>query len=439
MNIKFLLLLLGISLLMYSCGGDNEAVISRIAPPVKNVDAGKVKFLVDPTKDTLLKIESGSSIFIPANTLVDADNKPCEGPAEIRFEEYLNQADIILSGIPMEYDSAGESYIFESAGMFTIDALSENGEKLGIAEGKTVTVSQISTWADKSSGYNFYQFDTVAGQWRYLTTQVAEPAAPEPAIIETEKSADVKIKKSVRTVDDFVFDIDVNYTMYSELASMKDIMWKFSGNSKYPDPEKEQWIFDRTWPETTIERDQDQKGAYIIALRSSNTSFTTSVLPVSIDPATDGDIAAQAEKSVSLLGTQTAQMLVYDRTMQLSNFGVCNWDRIFAEVASPKKVHINFSLDGRQVPASYRIYQVYTNNNAVAECMPDKNSYVSLVPDVSLGFVYIAIDSDGNALVGRNTSRLYKASGSEPVDFELVKDSRVVKSRDDLLDIVMQV
>lgn len=440
MNIKFLLLLLGISLLVYSCGGTSDAVISTVTPPITNVNAGKVKFSIDPTKDTLIKILSGSTIFIPANTLTGSDNKPFEGTAEVQYEEYLNQADIILSGIPMVYDSAGESHIFESAGMFTIDAVTQQGEKLGIAEGKTITVSQVSQWEDKTSGYNFYQFDTVAGKWRYLTTQAAEPAAPEPAVIETEQSAEVKVKKNIRTVDDFVFDIDVNYTIYSELASMKDLLWKFSGNNKYPDPEKEQWIFDRNWPETTIDRDPDKKGAYVITLKSTNGSFSTSVVPVSVDPTDDEDISAQAENSVRLLGAQSAQMIAsaesYVRTMQISSFGICNWDRILA-MASPKKVSINFMCDGKAIPEGYRIYQVFTENNAVTECLLDNKSHMSMVPDFSQEFVYIAVDGDGNALVGRNTKSLYETAGNDPVEFELVKDSRKINSRKDLLDIIM--
>ncbi|HBG71553.1 MAG: hypothetical protein A2W93_07925 [Bacteroidetes bacterium GWF2_43_63] len=441
MNTKFLVLLLGISIFAYSCGNDKNAAIRKISPPVAKVDMGTNVFSIDPTKDTLLTIESGSTIFIPANSLTGADNKPYKGKAQVEYEEYMNQAEVILSGIPMQYDSAGETHYFESAGMFTIDAETPQGEKLKIADGKSVTVSQASPWADQTTGFNFYQFDTVAGKWRYLTTQDAEPLAPEPPVIETEENASINVKKNVRTVDDFVFDINVNYTMYKELADMKEIMWKFSGNKKYSDPEKEQWIFDLNWPDTQISRDESQPGAYVIVLKSTERTFKTSVVPVPVDPSDKADVIAQADKSMQKLGEQTASLIeysnVYRRTMEISSLGTCNWDLIF-RFLNPKRLKIRFFADGNELNKDIRIYQVLIERNVTMECTPENAYYSTLLP-TGEKVMYVAVNEQGEAYVGKDVGVLLRAEEDEVVEFELQKTAMPIKSREDLNGLICQV
>ena len=441
MNTKFLVLLLGISFMVVSCGNDKDARIRKISPPVANVDMGTDVFTIDPAKDTLLTIESGSTIFIPANSLVGADNKPIKGKAEVSYEEYLNQAEVILSGIPMTYDSAGETHYFESAGMFTIDAATPSGEKLKIADNKAVTVSQVSPWADLTSGYNFYQFDTVAGKWRYLTTQAAEPVAAEPPVIETEQDADVKVKKNVRTVDDFVFDINVNYTMYKELADMKEIMWKYSGNKQYPDPEKEQWIFDYNWPDTQISRDESKPGAYVIVLKSTEKTFKTSVVPVPVDASEQADVIARADKSMQKLGEQTAFLIensnLYRRTMEIGSLGTCNWDRIFMFL-NPKRLKIRFFADGEELDKDIRIYMVVVGRNVSMECIREGSYYATTMP-TDTKVMYLAISGQGEAYIGKDVSNLFNANEEDVIDYELQKSTILIKTNDDLNDLISQV
>jgi len=445
MNAKFIGLIAGAALIVCSCGSKEEAAVvakRKITPPVPSVDLGKHTFAIDPTKDTTLTTESGSTIFIPANTLATADKKTVEDKALVEYEEYMNQADIILSGIPMQYDSAGQSHFFESAGMFNIEAKTPEGENLVIAAGKSVTVSQNSPWEDQGSAYNFYQFDKAAGEWKYIDTRAAEPAAPKPTVVETEKTAKAKVKKSAKTNNDFVFDINVNFSVYTELANMKNIMWKYSGNKKYKDPEKEQWIFERNWPETKIVRDESQKGAYIITLKSSNATFTTSVVPVSVDPATAGNVQMLAEKTVGQMADQTEQILnnaeTFQRVMQLQNLGLCNWDVIY-RLIRPKKVKVNFLADGSSITEGYRIYQVFTRDNAVRECPLIKGQSELTIPDLSQEFVLVAVNAKGDALVAKNMDALVRARENEIVDFSLKRAKGIVKSSKDLLNILFEV
>ena len=47
----------------------------------------------------------------------------------MKYREYLDQKDVFLSGIPMNYDSADVRYNFESGGMFEMNAITENNKK----------------------------------------------------------------------------------------------------------------------------------------------------------------------------------------------------------------------------------------------------------------------------------------------------------------------
>jgi hypothetical protein len=83
----------------------------------------------------------------------------------ISYREFRDQADFFLSGIPMQYDSAGHTYQFESAGMMEISG-SIDGKEVFLRKDKTVNVE----FASKNSGsqFNLYKFDTLAGNWNYI-------------------------------------------------------------------------------------------------------------------------------------------------------------------------------------------------------------------------------------------------------------------------------
>ena len=52
---------------------------------------------------------------------------------EINFQEYHTEAEVILSGIPMQYDSAGTKYTLETDGMFKLSG-KQKGSRVEIAK-----------------------------------------------------------------------------------------------------------------------------------------------------------------------------------------------------------------------------------------------------------------------------------------------------------------
>ncbi len=82
----------------------------------------------------------------------------------MRYREFTDGLDLYLSGIPMNYDSAGKSYLFASAGMCEITACKDSIPVFVNPEHKP-EINLASSNA--SPGYNLYLLDTAQGKWTY--------------------------------------------------------------------------------------------------------------------------------------------------------------------------------------------------------------------------------------------------------------------------------
>ena len=126
---------------------------SVIIPPISNLDIKKTYYSVNSKNDTSLNYESGSKISIPKNAFLDEKGNLIDGKVKIEYREFSNAFDIYLGGIPMEFDSGGESMVFETAGMFEINATSNNKPVYVNPENK-ITIDMNSF--EKGNQYNLY-------------------------------------------------------------------------------------------------------------------------------------------------------------------------------------------------------------------------------------------------------------------------------------------
>ena len=73
--------------------------------------------------------------------------------------------EILASGIPMRYDSAGVKQSFESAGMIEIKGI-QNGKEIKLKQNKKIEINMASQ--KKGDRFNLYYLDTIAKQWQCL-------------------------------------------------------------------------------------------------------------------------------------------------------------------------------------------------------------------------------------------------------------------------------
>jgi hypothetical protein len=120
-------------------------------------------FTVDNSKGGTFSHPSGSQIHIPANAVVYENGKPVFGNYTIRYTEYRNAAEILFSGLPMEFKDKTGSYLFNSAGMYEIRG-TKDGRELMLQKDLSVDFNCTKN----ETGVNFYQMDDQSGEWTVL-------------------------------------------------------------------------------------------------------------------------------------------------------------------------------------------------------------------------------------------------------------------------------
>lgn len=126
-------------------------------------------YKVNNSKGGEIKHTTSTKINIPKNSFIDKNGKDVVGDVTIEYREFHDKGDIIASGIPMAYDSAGTKYNLESAGMFDIKG-TQNGEAVFIKEGNDLKVELASKTPDDR--FNQYYLDTLEKNWKYLKRDV---------------------------------------------------------------------------------------------------------------------------------------------------------------------------------------------------------------------------------------------------------------------------
>ncbi len=141
-----------------------------VNPPIKEAQAAFASYTVDAYSGGTYEYKSGSKLVIPPKAFVNRSGNFAMGEVEIKYREYHDYVDFFMSGIPMEYDSAGVNYILESAGMIEIYA-EQGGERLDMVADNPIEVELISNInldeKGKAPKYNIYKLDKENRNWVY--------------------------------------------------------------------------------------------------------------------------------------------------------------------------------------------------------------------------------------------------------------------------------
>lgn len=104
------------------------------------------------SKECKLIQHNQSRIFVQPNTFY-LDGQLYEGEVNLKYREFVDQLDIVLNKIPMNYIENDRKHVLESAGMFELLAYG-NGKLLSFAPNKKVQV-QLATKFDMTGGETF--------------------------------------------------------------------------------------------------------------------------------------------------------------------------------------------------------------------------------------------------------------------------------------------
>ncbi len=138
---------------------------SFIQAPVNQLKTPYSKYKVNAQQVGKISHAGKSKITVPKNALVNKEGKELIGEVTLEYKEMHDVGDVMLNGIPMEYDSAGSKLCLETAGMFELRA-SQNGEAAFIKPGKEIQVELLSQ--NTQDRFNQYYLDTIKQNWTYL-------------------------------------------------------------------------------------------------------------------------------------------------------------------------------------------------------------------------------------------------------------------------------
>lgn len=280
-----------------------------IAPPVKKLNVAYSSYKVNSANGGEIAHHTATKIKVPKNAFVNKKGEDIIGDVEIQYREMNDQADIIASGIPMTYDSAGTQYHFESAGMFDVRGF-QNGEEVFIKHNKPVTVEMVSR--QPADSYNQYYLDTVKQNWVVMKhdTPLADKRKPPEEdqkqskqvtkqIIALEKKIEkipVKIdsvktvytkkieklpqpkqpSKPVKASGKPKFELEVDYKEFPELSAFKNAQFEVGSENKYYTKE----FHDVTWSSATVSEGPQKGKNYLLTLKARSRVEKLVVYPV---------------------------------------------------------------------------------------------------------------------------------------------------------------
>lgn len=134
----------------------------------------KQQFPLNAAKGGVLTGTDGTKVYIPANALVTADNKPVKGEVTVELQEFLHADDAFYH----QLSTTSNGRLLESGGMFSLEA-SSNGQPVQIKPGASVRVT-IPAVNAQNNMMLFVPVNRGNGVIDWLPTQV--PFGPIPAV-----------------------------------------------------------------------------------------------------------------------------------------------------------------------------------------------------------------------------------------------------------------
>ena len=185
-----------------------EVIPESVIKPL-NFDLGATTYKVDALKGDTIFLDNGGTVVFDTDCFVDSKGNLVKGEVDLAWQEFHSLADIMASGIPMKFDSAGVGHNLISGGMFTIQA-SQKGQAIEMAKGKGAEVNMVSL--QDTPCYNFYDLDEETGDWSYQTTKNGE-------VVE-------EIEPTVEKVECAIIEAQLSLKDYPELQDKDLIGWK---------------------------------------------------------------------------------------------------------------------------------------------------------------------------------------------------------------------
>ena len=464
-------LLLLFSFSLYRCTTEKTTSQTKatVKEPFATLKIEAKTYTVNAEKGGEIILENGTKIIVPANAFVDAEGKPVTGDVAIKYREFHNATDIILSGIPMKMTDGGQEYDFESAGMFELNGYSGTNE-VAIAEGKDLVVQMASY--KKEENYNHYYFDEEKGEWQELAAAVKpEPntnSKPAPVeVAQTASKAGNANNETETLVADVtpiapkkydpnatVLNLNVDYNQYPYLKEFNGIVWQYAGTDPANDPKNNSWLMKSKWTNLSLELADAATSTFNLKINSGNQSYEALVVPALSGKAFDKAMA-KYQKSLQDYNTrqqqiaqqqallQSQQYLAYQkhadivRVFSVNKFGIYNCDRYRSDDGLfAVNWNVKLGEEGFDNSLMY-IYHICKTDNTVTYCYPSSKT-IKFDPNKENVLVAV-LPNDKVAVFGRNDFEKMNLKGvknGSDYTFRFSTLPQTMKTADDFSELV---
>ncbi|PHN08129.1 hypothetical protein [Flavilitoribacter nigricans] len=360
---RFLSLAVIVSLLFGACnvsssGLEQEELFPKqlVAAPIPEISDFFEVFTIDPTLDTTFQTQSGTRVYVPANSIVNTEGALVNEMVEIRFREIRKAHEIIASGIPMRYfDETGSESWMQTAGMFEVNG-SLRGEQVAIAAGKTITVEFA---AETSEPVDFWYFDAVSGNWANKaqnTTGTENLPVSDPDALpgEVAPPPPPPIQPVIGNPKKILPPLKIDYKFFPELKEFRNLEWEYTGPAA-DNPRNDPSFFDK-WDNLVINKGTGS--SYRLTFSRSGESLDVPVRPCfrrakdleAFNQSMTAYRKKQQEYDAYVIREQERETFRqrqygFIRQVSIQEFGIFNWDYLIkADVALPLVADFDFEV-----------------------------------------------------------------------------------------------
>lgn len=354
-------------LFLASCSQKNELKIKDevvepiIKKPFKNLDVEFQKYSINAEKGDKVTAISGSYIEFPPNAFVDKNGELIKGIVEISFREFHNSLDLFISGIPMQYDTLGSIYTFESAAMCEIYA-TQDKINLFVNPNAAPVVHLIAKNDDTK--HNLYYLDSVQKKWipkgkdKIEKENIKENASKTNKSLEKTNTNDevVEIVKPMKANPERpIISVTIPYVDFvPELQIFKKSKFEVDLSESNYDPKDG----DIEWDKVKLE-ETNIKGLYNLIFSSGKRKISYKVKPVYEGEDYDEAYKVYKDKMVEIDAKELQRSKIASgfnfistktyRMFNILKFGIYNCDKIiqddFAEILANFVDQKNSQLD----------------------------------------------------------------------------------------------
>ncbi len=398
--------------------------LTSVIQPIAGLEIPPTVYEVISDIASKIDLPNGGSIEIPEHAFVDLEGNPIKGKVNLEWAEFHSLTDIMLSGIPMKYDSAGVQNDFVSGGMFTINA-NQNGEKLAIADGKELMVNLVST--DDTPCYNFYKLNEETGDWSYKTTKTGTPIAGK-AIKTIEQEAPKKAP--------VLIDCELEYSQFPELKGKDIVAWRATEDLTLDEKRRIKTNV------SLLTLQKDDKSYFLDFKRKDINS------KIRVEPYLLGEAQSKTKELKTVLLEDFAALKTYYqdvangkivRSIALTEMGTHNWDRIM-ENFDTQIVYADFNYGQKaKNPELASLFYISTEANVVMRYSPVEDRNFRFLPKNKGGLIAIMPNNEVYIMKNEGFKEIAAQRGRANCTFQLQSTGVFAKNGNDVAAIARSI